>query len=76
MGCALAIGSPGSLVLGVEMCCTIVWTEFFVLGIFIGIIGIVICGAAYPIYKNTIDKKLDQVAPQILNLSNEIKKGF
>ena len=39
VGCALGIGIPGSLVLGIGMCCTMVWTDLFVLGIIIGIIG-------------------------------------
>ena len=57
VGCALGIGIPGSLVLGIGMCCTMVWTDLFVLGIIIGIIGIAMCSAAYPIYKKTINKQ-------------------
>lgn len=51
VGYALGIGIPGSLILSLGMCCTMVWTNLFVLGIFIGIIGMLMCGAAYPIYK-------------------------
>ena len=73
VGCALGIGIPGSLILGLGMCCTMVWTDLFVLGIIIGIIGIAMCGAAYPIYKNTINKKRAEIAPQILKLTNELE---
>ena len=55
------------------MCCTMVWTDLFVLGILIGIIGIAMCSAAYPIYKNTVNKKRMKIAPQILKLTNELE---
>ncbi len=73
---ALGIGIPGSLILGVGMCCTMVWTNLFVLGIIVGIIGMVMCGAAYPIYTSTIKRKRAEIAPQILKLSEEIERGI
>ena len=76
VGCALGIGIPGSLILGLGMSCCMVWTDLFILGIIIGIIGMVMCGAAYPIYKNTIKKKRAEIAPQILKLSEEIERGI
>ena len=76
VGCALGIGIPGSLILGLGMSCCMVWTDLFILGIIIGIIGMVMCGAAYPIYKNTINKKRAEIAPQILKLSEEIERGI
>ena len=75
IACALAIGIPGLLILGLGMCCTMVWTNLFVLGIIIGIIGIAMCGAAYPIYKSTINKKRAEVGPQILKLTQEIENN-
>ena len=75
IACAFAIGIPGSLILGLGMCCTMVWTNLFVLGIFVGIIGMVMCGAAYPIYKSTINKKRAEVGPQILKLTEEIENN-
>lgn len=71
---SLAVGLTGVLVLGVGMCCTMVWTDLFVLGIIIGIMGIAICGCAYPLYKNTIRKRRAEIAPQILKLSEEIER--
>lgn len=76
VGCALGIGIPGSLILGLGMSCCMVWTDLFILGIIVGIIGIVMCGAAYRIYKNTIKKKRAEIAPQILKLSEEIERGI
>lgn len=75
IACALAIGIPGSLVLGVGMRCTMVWTNLFVLGIIVGIIGMVMCGAAYSIYKNTINKRRAEVGPQILKLTEELENN-
>ncbi|MBQ5320243.1 MAG: hypothetical protein J6K17_14225 [Oscillospiraceae bacterium] len=75
IACALAIGIPGSLILGLGMCCCLVWTNLFVLGIFVGILGIVMCGAAYPIYKNKINKRRAEVGPLILKLTQEIENN-
>ncbi len=69
---ALTVGIIGSLILGVGMCCTMVWTDFFVLGIIVGIIGILVCGLAYPVYKRSLDQKRAVVGAQILKLSDEI----
>ena len=76
VGCALGIGIPGSLILGLGMSCCMVWTDLFILGIIVGIIGMIMCGAAYPIYKNTIKKKRAEIAPHILKLSEEIERGI
>lgn len=73
---SLSVGIFGSLVLGVGMCCTMVWTNLFVIGIFIGIAGMLLCGCAYPLYKNTVKKKREQIASQILELANEIETGI
>lgn len=69
---ALTVGIIGSLILGVGMCCTMVWTDFFVLGIIVGIIGMLVCGLAYPVYKRSLDQKRAVVGAQILKLSDEI----
>lgn len=73
---SIDVGIAGALVLGVGMCCTMVWTELFILGIIVGVIGMALCGCAYPLYKYTIKKKRAEIAPQILKLSEEIEKGI
>lgn len=75
MALSLAVGIFGALILGVGMCCTMVWTNLLILGIIIGIIGMVLCGCAYPLYKNTVKKKRAEIAPQILKLANEIENN-
>lgn len=74
IACSLALGIVGSLVLGLGMCCTMVWTDLFILGIIVGIIGMIMCGCAYPLYKDTVNKKCAEITPQILKLSEEYEK--
>lgn len=72
---SLVIGILSTLVLGVGMCCTIVWNEsifVFVLGIVVGIIGMTGCGVAYPIYKKITEKERAKVADQIIALSEQL----
>ena len=50
---SIAVGIIGMLVMGVGMCCTLVWNSsiaIFIMGIVIGIIGMGMAGVAYPIY--------------------------
>lgn len=44
------------------------------LGIVIGIIGIIAVAAAYPIYTRTLKREREKVAPQIIQLTNELMK--
>lgn len=73
---SITVGIISTLVLGVGMCCTMVWTDrFFVLGIIVGVIGIagVIC--AYPLYNHIVKKEREKIAPQILKLTEEMMKN-
>ena len=72
---ALALGITGTLMLGIGMCCTMVWKApiwVFVLGIVVGIIGIVIASTAYPMYKKVTGKQREKVAEKILELTSEL----
>lgn len=68
---SLVVGIISALILGVGMCCCMVWTQFFVLGIVVGIIGIIGVGMAYPVYKKVLAKERAKIAPQILALTDE-----
>ncbi|MFV0344506.1 MAG: hypothetical protein ACK5JH_16740 [Anaerocolumna sp.] len=72
---SLSLGVLGSLVLGIGMVCTMVWTEYFNIGIVVGIIGIIICGITYPVYLKMVERKRSVIAPQIIRLAEEIEKG-
>ena len=65
---SIIIGIIGSLLLGIGMCFTMIWTSLFVLGIIIGIIGIVIICIAYPTYKHCVKIDKEKVKDQILEL--------
>lgn len=71
---SLAAGIIGALVLGVGMCCCLVWTELFVLGIIVGIIGIAAISLAYPLYNYVTKKERERIAPRIIQLTDELMK--
>lgn len=71
---SIALGVVGSLVLGIGMSCTMVWAEtFFVLGIVVGIIGMIMIGMAYPVYRKITRRQREKLAPQILALTEELR---
>ena len=70
---ALVAGIFGSLILGVGMCCAMVWDEnLFVPGIIIGLVGMAVAAVAYPLYTSTTRKKRERIAPEIIRLANEL----
>lgn len=72
---SLMVGIISALILGIGMCCTMVWAEtFFIPGIFIGFIGIAGVIAAYPVYDYITKKQREKLAPEILRLSDELIK--
>lgn len=72
---SLVMGITGCLMFGFGMCCTMVWTDsLFVVGIFVGIIGMVIMGTAYPLYVKITKRQREKIAPQILALTEELSK--
>lgn len=72
---SLLVGTIGALILGVGMCCTMVWSDkLFVPGIFIGIVGIAGVIAAYPVYARMVKRRRAALAPEVLRLSEELMK--
>lgn len=72
---ALAVGIPSALVLGVGMCCTMVWAgQWFIPGIIIGVVGIFGVMSAYPLYSHITKKRREKIAPEILRLTDELMK--
>ena len=72
---AIVLGTIGALILGIGMCCCMVWNSFvlvFILGVILGIIGIVLIVSAYPAYKKVTLRQREKIAPQILALSEEL----
>ena len=67
-------GVVSCLILGIGMCCTMVWTQWFVPGIVVGMIGIVGIALAYPLYTRITRRERERLAPQILKLTEELSK--
>lgn len=72
---ASILGVIGAFFLGIGMCCTMVWSGLlFVPGIIIGIIGLIVIAAAYPLYLKITKKQREKLAPQILKLTDELMR--
>ncbi len=69
----VTLGITGTLVLGVGMCCTMVWSGFwFIPGIFIGLAGMAGIAAAYPVYQRLTKRRREKLAPEIMRLTEEL----
>ena len=72
---SLAVGIIGVLVLGIGMCCCMVWGGgWFIPGIIIGVAGIIVLALAYPIYVKLTERQREKIAPEILRLTEELMK--
>lgn len=79
---AILIGMVGALLLGIGM--SLAMTDLgtslglgntaMIAGILVGIIGMVLVGAAYPVYYRVLKKEREKVAPEILRLTEELLK--
>lgn len=75
MTVSLVVGIIGALVLGIGMCCTMVWADvWFIPGIVVGIIGIVMVSLAYPLYNHITQKERERIAPEIIRLTDELMR--
>lgn len=77
---ALSVGIIGALILGTGMslCMTDLGAALghlsMVLGIVIGLLGIIFCALAYPLYTRTLKKEREKIAPEILRMTDELLK--
>ena len=80
---SLVLGIIGALILGTGM--SLVMTNLgellglhektnLLLGIFVGIVGIVLISLAYPTYNHILKKERKRIAPEIIRLSSELMK--
>ena len=73
---SIIVGVIGTLLLGIGMCCTMVWEEtWFIPGILIGLLGIAAVSIAYPLYTWITKKEREKLAPQILKLTEELSQS-
>ena len=72
---SIVMGIIGALTLGIGMCCAMVWMgQWFIPGIVIGLVGIILVSLAYPLYTHITQKEREKVAPEILRLTDELMK--
>ena len=70
----IIVGVIATLLLGVGMCCTMVWQEtMFYPGIVIGIVGIGGIAISVPMYNYLIAQERNKIAEQIIKLSEEFE---
>ena len=78
---AIAVGVVGALILGTGM--SLCMTELgaalgiagMVIGVIVGIAGIALVALAYPLYRRTLKKEREKIAPEILGLTEELLHG-
>ena len=77
---AIAVGVIGALIMGTGM--SLAMTDIgaalgslaMVLGIAVGFVGMVLVALAYPLYNRVLKKQREKIAPEILQLSEELLK--
>ena len=73
---SVVVGVAGCLLMGIGMCCTMVWMGWlFVPGIVLGLLGIAVMAAAYPLYNSITRRERERLAPQILKLTEELSQS-
>jgi len=71
---ALVLGIVSALILGTGMSCVLVWDDYFIPGIIVGLVGIAGVALAYPLYNAVTKKQREKLAPQIKQLSDELMR--
>lgn len=78
---SLAVGVIGALILGTGMslCMTelsgfLGGTAMFI-GIPVGIVGMVLVALAYPLHNRVLKKQREKIAPQVLQLTDQLMHG-
>ena len=72
---SIAVGVVSALLMGVGMCCSMVWMgNLFIPGIILGLLGIALVAAAHPVYQRVTKKEREKLAPRILQLTQELAR--
>ena len=67
---AIVMGSVSTLLLGIGMVLTMVYTRYFILGIVIGLAGIAGVSLAYPLYLRITRREREKIARSIVAIQN------
>lgn len=72
---AIILGVIGVTLFAYGMVCVTAWSEkYFVLGVVIGVLGLVCMAAAYPLGRIAAAKKREKIAPEVLQLTEELSE--
>lgn len=72
---SIVIGIIGVLMFGGGMSlCMVLRGVWFIPGIILGLLGLVVAAAAYPIYNRVIQREREKIAPEIIRLTDELMK--
>ena len=71
---SMALGIFSALVFGVGMCCFLVWNRF-ILGALLCVIGVIGMLVAPWLYHKLVEKRRQQIAPEILRLTEELSQN-
>ena len=78
--CSIALGVIGTLIMGAGMSLCLTELSGFLggtamfIGIPVGIVGMVLVALAYPLYNRVLKKEREKIAPEILQLTDELMK--
>lgn len=75
---SIAVGVTGALIMGTGM--SLAMTDIgavmgslaMILGIAVGLVGMMLVALAYPIYRRVLENQRQKIAPEILQLSEEL----
>ena len=70
---SMALGIASVLIFGVGMCCFLVWNRF-ALGALLCVVGVVGMLAAPWLYRRLVEKRRQEIAPEILRLTDELSR--
>ena len=70
---SVALGIAGVLIFGVGMCCFLVW-RIWALGALLCVTGVIGMLAAPVLYRRLVEKRRQQIAPEILRLTEELSQ--
>ena len=71
---SMAVGIASVLVFGVGMCCSLVW-KLWALGALLCVVGVIGMLVAPVLYRRLVEKRRQQIAPEILRLTEELSQN-
>ena len=71
---SLCMGIIGVLIMGAGMSLVMTIEGYFLLGVFLGLLGMAILLPAYPVYVRITEKERKRITPEILRLADELER--